>query len=81
MSAPIRAANLNSMKDLTAVKIMSSPLVAVAPDDTLRLALELMEKQAVHHLLVVERGRISHGHHPAVRLRAEIDRLTSPIAG
>jgi len=59
MFAPVRAANLNSMKDLTALKIMSSPLVAVAPDDPLSLALDLMEKQAVHHLLVVEQGRMA----------------------
>jgi len=47
------------MKDMTALKIMSSPLVAVAPDDPLSLALDLMEKQAVHHLLVVEQGRMA----------------------
>src|SRR5690349_15472600 len=47
------------MKDLTALKIMSSPLVECAPDDPLSLALALMEEQKVHHLLVVERGRMA----------------------
>jgi len=59
MFAPVRAVNLNSMKDLTALKIMSSPLVEVAPDDPLSLALELMGKQEVHHLLVVDQGRMA----------------------
>jgi acetoin utilization protein AcuB len=47
------------MKDLPALKIMNSPLVTVAPDDPLSSALALMEKHRVHHLLVVEQGRMA----------------------
>jgi predicted transcriptional regulator len=47
------------MKDLPALKIMNSPLVTVAPDASLSSALALMEKHRVHHLLVVEQGRMA----------------------
>jgi acetoin utilization protein AcuB len=47
------------MKDLPAAKIMSRPLLTMAPDDALDSALMLMEQQGVHHLLVVEQGRLA----------------------
>jgi len=47
------------MKDLSALKIMSSPLLQVTPDDPLSRALALMESHQVHHLLVVEKGRMA----------------------
>jgi acetoin utilization protein AcuB len=47
------------MKDMPVSEIMSSPLVAVAPDEPLSSALALMEKHGVHHLLVIEQGRMA----------------------
>ena len=47
------------MKNLPAAKIMTSPLVTVAPDEPLSIALALMEQRSVHHLLVVDRGRMA----------------------
>jgi CBS domain-containing protein len=47
---------LDLVKNLSALKIMNSPLVTVTPDDPLSAALALMEKHRVHHLLVVEQG-------------------------
>jgi CBS domain-containing protein len=47
------------MKDLPASRIMSRPLVTVAPDEPLRSALALMEEKGLHHVLVVERGRMA----------------------
>jgi len=41
------------------LEIMNSPLVAVAPDDPVSLALALMEKHDVHHLLVLDGGRLA----------------------
>ena len=38
---------------------MSKPLVAVSPTDMLRTAVGLMEKHSVHHLLVLEDGRLA----------------------
>lgn len=46
------------MKNLPAMKIMNTPLVTVEPGEPLSAALKLMEQQSVHHLLVVERGRM-----------------------
>jgi CBS domain-containing protein len=37
---------------------MTTPLVTVAPDDTLTFAMKLLEQRKVHHLLVVERDRM-----------------------
>jgi acetoin utilization protein AcuB len=47
------------MKDLPASKIMTRPLLTVAPGDSLGAALALMEKEGVHHLLVVEHDRLA----------------------
>jgi CBS domain-containing protein len=47
------------MKDLPVSKIMTRPVVTVAPDEPLSSALKLMEQQGVHHLLVVEQGRMA----------------------
>jgi CBS domain-containing protein len=47
------------MKDLPVSKVMTSSLVTVAPDEPLSSALTLMEQQCVHHLLVVEQGRMA----------------------
>jgi acetoin utilization protein AcuB len=47
------------MKDMPLSKIMSSPLVTVAPDEPLSSAFTLMEKHGVHHLLVIEQGRMA----------------------
>jgi len=45
--------------------IMSSPVIAVAPDTTVPTAMELMRKHRIRHLPVIEAGRlvgiISHG--------------------
>jgi predicted transcriptional regulator len=46
------------MKDLPASKIMTSSLVTIAPDEPLSSALTMMEEQRVHHVLVVEQGRM-----------------------
>jgi CBS domain-containing protein len=46
------------MKNLPAMKIMATALVTVEPGAPLSSALTLMEQQGVHHLLVVERGRM-----------------------
>jgi acetoin utilization protein AcuB len=46
------------MKNLSATKIMNTALVTVEPGESLGAALKLMEQQNVHHLLVVERGRM-----------------------
>jgi acetoin utilization protein AcuB len=46
------------MKNLPAMKIMNTPLVTVEPGESLSAALTLMEQRDVHHLLVVERGRM-----------------------
>jgi CBS domain-containing protein len=46
------------MKDMPASKIMTRPLVTVAPDEPLAAALTLMEQGGVHHLLVVESSRM-----------------------
>jgi acetoin utilization protein AcuB len=50
---------LERMKDLPASKVMTRPLLTVAPGDPLGSALTLMEKQGVHHLLVVEKNRLA----------------------
>lgn len=47
------------MKDLPVSKVMTSPLVTVEPDEPLSSALALMEQKRVHHLLVVEQGRMA----------------------
>jgi CBS domain-containing protein len=47
------------MKNLSASKIMTSPLVTVAPDAPLNTAMASMERLGVHHLLVVEDGRMA----------------------
>jgi CBS domain-containing protein len=46
------------MKDLPLSKVMTRPLVTVAPDASLDAARVLMEQQHVHHLLVVEGDRM-----------------------
>jgi acetoin utilization protein AcuB len=52
------AATLSGMKNLPAMKIMNTPLVTVESAEPLSSALRLMEQHRVHHLLVVERGRM-----------------------
>src|SRR5688572_26387129 len=47
------------MKNVPIFEIMTSPLVTVAPEDTVAGAAALMEKLKVHHLLVVEAGRMA----------------------
>jgi acetoin utilization protein AcuB len=47
------------MKNVPIFEIMTSPLVTVAPEDTVADAAALMEKLNVHHLLVVEAGRMA----------------------
>jgi len=47
------------MKNLPISKIMNRPLLTVAPDDTLADAGALLDAQNVHHLLVVEGGRMA----------------------
>jgi CBS domain-containing protein len=47
------------MKNLPVSRIMASPPVTVLPDEPLDAALALMESRRVHHLLVVEGGRIA----------------------
>jgi CBS domain-containing protein len=49
---------LRGMKNLPVSRIMTTPLVTVAPDDTLTFAMKLLEQRKVHHLLVVERDRM-----------------------
>ena len=46
------------MKNVPISKIMTRPLITVAPDDTLSAAMAVLERQQVHHLLVVERDRM-----------------------
>jgi acetoin utilization protein AcuB len=46
------------MKDLPLSRVMTRPLVTVAPDASLDAAKTLMEQHRVHHLLVVEGGRM-----------------------
>ena len=38
---------------------MNKPLVVVAPDDTLSAAMALMDEREVHHLLVMDGGRMA----------------------
>jgi acetoin utilization protein AcuB len=38
---------------------MNKPLVTVAPDETLDAAVKLMNQQRVHHLLVMDQGRMA----------------------
>lgn len=38
---------------------MNKPLVTVAPDETLDTAVKLMNQQGVHHLLVLDQGRMA----------------------
>jgi CBS domain-containing protein len=38
---------------------MNTPLVVIAPDDTLASAMALMDKRNVHHLLVMDRDRMA----------------------
>jgi CBS domain-containing protein len=47
------------MKELPASHIMNSPLFTVGPDEPIRSALALMEKHGIHHLVVVEQGRMA----------------------
>jgi CBS domain-containing protein len=46
------------MKNLPLTRIMTRPLVTVAPDATLDVATSLMEQRKVHHLVVVEGDRM-----------------------
>jgi len=46
------------MKNLPISRIMARPLLTVAPDDALSEAKALLDLKSVHHLLVVERGRM-----------------------
>jgi CBS domain-containing protein len=46
------------MKNLPLTRIMTRPLVTVAPDATLDAATSLMEQRKVHHLVVVEGDRM-----------------------
>src|ERR1043165_6828762 len=47
------------MKNVPISEIMTSPLVTVAPGDTVAHAAALMEKLNIHHLLVVEGSRMA----------------------
>ena len=47
------------MKDMPVSKIMTSPLVTVAPHQPLSAALTLMKMHGVHHLLVIEQGHMA----------------------
>src|SRR5690348_16090101 len=47
------------MKDLPISRFMTAPLVSIAPDATVPAATALMETRGVHHLLVVENGRMA----------------------
>jgi CBS domain-containing protein len=53
------AVSLDRVTSLTASTIMNATLLTVAPGDPLSLALTLMDKHEVHHLLVVERDRMA----------------------
>ncbi|MEO8019559.1 MAG: CBS domain-containing protein [Pseudomonadota bacterium] len=46
------------MRNLPISKIMSNSLVTAGPDDSLRETVALMDKRRVHHLLVVDRGKL-----------------------
>jgi acetoin utilization protein AcuB len=46
------------MKNLPLSRIMTRPMVSVAPEATLHTVSTLMEKHGVHHLLVMEHGRM-----------------------
>lgn len=46
------------MHDLPISKIMSTSLVIAAPDDALRETAAMMDTRRVHHLLVVDRGKL-----------------------
>jgi CBS domain-containing protein len=46
------------MKDLPLSRVMTRPLVTVAPDASLDTARALMEQRRVHHLLVIEGDRM-----------------------
>ena len=47
------------MRDIPVSELMSKPLVAVSPTDTLRSAAALMEQRSVHHLLVLDEGKLA----------------------
>ena len=47
------------MKDLPLSRIMSRPLVSVAPDESLHAAAELMKVRHIHHLVVLDNGRMA----------------------
>jgi acetoin utilization protein AcuB len=47
------------MKNVPISEVMTSPLVTVAPENTVAEATALMQKLDVHHLLVVEGGRMA----------------------
>jgi acetoin utilization protein AcuB len=47
------------MKDIPIAELMNSPLVTVGPDQDLNVAVALMEQRNVHHLLVLDRGRLA----------------------
>ncbi len=46
-------ANGNDVSDLPASQFMTSPVIAVTPDDTLERAAELMAENQIHHLPVI----------------------------
>jgi acetoin utilization protein AcuB len=47
------------MKNLPISRLMNKPLVIVAPGDALSQARALMEQRDVHHLLVMDQGRMA----------------------
>lgn len=45
-------------KNLSVEKIMSSPIIAVGPEEPLRKALELMQEKRIRRVYVIEDGQI-----------------------
>jgi acetoin utilization protein AcuB len=47
------------MKDIPVTELMASPLLTVTPHESLDVAVALMEQRNVHHLLVLDQGRLA----------------------
>jgi len=70
---------------LTVEKIMSSPLITIGPDATIREAMSLMVEKDIRRLFVVEEGkivgRLTQGHllESTLDMMSSLSSLTGPL--
>jgi CBS domain-containing protein len=66
------------MKDVPVSRVMNQKLLTAAPEESLTIAMMRMAKHGVHHLLVLDQGRVAGILSSADELKLALLRLPTP---